>query len=578
MASELDRARPRGSIASAERHRRSRDFTLNSLTRRAARGRSPPSRSTAPTSRPTPTVSTQRDRAVDRARGRAAPSRRNPTINGRSSTSCATCCCCATRPAPTRRAARSSSRFVMQLPAADRPGHGQGRRGHRLLRLQPPGRRSTRWAATRALRHRRRRVPRAERRARRQRWPHGCCATATHDTKRGEDVRARLNVLSEMPREWRARLARWRRLNQRRRPSGRRAARARPQRGVPLLPDPGRRLAARARRRRTRWQALVDRLAAYMRKAMREAKVHTSWINPNDGVRGGAAALRRPASSTGGSARRSWPTSAPSRGRSARSGMLNSLAQAAAEAHLRPASPTSTRAPSCGTSRLVDPDNRRPVDFAGARGCSRSWIARRCRGADLRALAAELLAARRDGRVKLYLIWQALAARRRHPALQPGGGYRPLAVTGGRAEHVCAFAREAGDGPRGDRRAAVADPPRGPRPAAAGTRRLETAVSLTGLPAAPRYRNVFTGEPVDPSLPLASVLATFPVALPRTGSNLPADDDVALAALALDPEEDLLVGGAVRAHGLLQVFHALDAGAVDLADDVALGDPRLVGR
>ena len=164
---------------------------------------------------------------------------------------------------------------------------------------------------------------------------------------------------------------------------------------------------------------------------------------------------------------------------------------------------------------LVDPDNRRPVDFdrrAALLGELESRAA--AAGADLRALAAELLAARRDGRVKLYLVWQALAARRRHPALQPGAGYRPLAVTGGRAEHVCAFAREAG----ADHVVIVA--PRwltrlkGPGGLPLGSDVWgDTAVSLAGLPAAPRYRNVFTGEPVDPSLPLAAVLATFPVAL-----------------------------------------------------------------
>jgi (1->4)-alpha-D-glucan 1-alpha-D-glucosylmutase len=170
----------------------------------------------------------------------------------------------------------------------------------------------------------------------------------------------------------------------------------------------------------------------------------------------------------------------------------------------------------------VDPDNRRPVDFTRRAALLAELESRvAAAGADLRGLAGELLEARRDGRVKLYVIWQALAARRRHPALQPGGGYRPLPVTGERAEHVCAFARVAGD----DHVVVVA--PRwftrlkGPGGLPLGQDVWgDTAVSVAGLPAAPRYRNVFTGEPVDPTLALASVLATFPVAVLERGQAL----------------------------------------------------------
>src|SRR5262249_25587051 len=129
---------------------------------------------------------------------------------------------------------------------------------------------------------------------------------------------------------------------------------------------------------------------------------------------------------------------------------------------------------------------------------------------------------RADGRVKLYLIWQALDARRRHPALQPGGGYLPLTVTGSQAEHVCAFARLAPGG-AGDHVIVIA--PRwftrleGPDGLPPGPEVWEDGgLILDGVPAAAGYRSVFTGEavpvkPDGPTLPLASALASFPVAL-----------------------------------------------------------------
>jgi (1->4)-alpha-D-glucan 1-alpha-D-glucosylmutase len=355
-----------------------------------------------------------------------------------------------------------------------------------------------------------------------QRWPLTMCATATHDTKRGEDVRARITVLSEVPRDWQARLARWRRLNRRRRLAvGERLAPSRNEEYLfyqtlvgtwPLEPTGSLDAAG--------YQELVDRLAGYALKAVREAKVNTSWINPDEAYE---AAIQRFV--TGVLDRREGaPFLADLEAFLAEIGDAG-LGSALTQALLKltcPGVPDFYQGTELWDFSLVDPDNRRPVGFdrrAALLGELESRAA--AAGADLRALAAELLAARRDGRVKLYLIWQALAARRRHPALQPGAGYRPLAVTGGRAEHVCAFAREAG----ADHVVIVA--PRwltrlkGPGGLPLGPDVWgDTAVSLAGLPAAPRYRNVFTGEPVDPSLPLASVLATFPVALLERGQAL----------------------------------------------------------
>jgi (1->4)-alpha-D-glucan 1-alpha-D-glucosylmutase len=331
-------------------------------------------------------------------------------------------------------------------------------------------------------------------------------------------VRARITVLSEVPREWQARLARWRRLNRRRRqPVGERLAPSRNEEYLFYQTLVGT-WPLSAETDAAGHQQQVDRLIAYMLKATREAKVNTSWINPDEPYE---AAIQRFV--TGVLDRRDGaPFLADLEGFLAEigdAGLCSALTQALLKLTC-PGVPDFYQGTELWDFSLVDPDNRGPVDFA-RRAALLGELESRA-GGDLRALAAELLAARRDGRVKLYLIWQALAARRRHPALQPGASYRPLAVTGGRAEHVCAFAREAGEdhvvivAPRWLTR--LEGPGRLPLgPDAWGN----TAVSLTGLPAAPRYRNVFTGESVDPSLPLASVLATFPVALLERGPYPP---------------------------------------------------------
>jgi (1->4)-alpha-D-glucan 1-alpha-D-glucosylmutase len=354
-----------------------------------------------------------------------------------------------------------------------------------------------------------------------ERWPSTMCATATHDTKRGEDVRARITVLSEIPREWQARLARWRRLNRRRRVAvGERLA---PNRNEEYLfyqtlvgawpPEP---LDAEGHR------ALVERLAAYMLKAAREAKVNTSWINPDEAYDRAIqqfvhAALDR-------------EEGAP---------FLADLGEFLAEvgdAGLFAALSQTLLKLGCpgvadfyqGTElwdlSLVDPDNRRPVDYA-RRSALLATLEARCAApdVDLREVARELLAARADGRVKLYLVWRALAARARHPALRPGGNYRPLGVTGTRAEHVAAFARVAADGedhviviaPRWFTRL------RGPDGLPLGSEVWEDSeVVLEGLPPAATYRQVFTGEVIPnraggngSAVALAAALATFPVAL-----------------------------------------------------------------
>jgi (1->4)-alpha-D-glucan 1-alpha-D-glucosylmutase len=335
--------------------------------------------------------------------------------------------------------------------------------------------------------------------ARQREHPYGLSATSTHDTKRSEDVRARINVLSEIPHVWRQHVVRWQRLNRRHRTT----VDGRP------VPEPN--------EEHFLYQTLVgawpigaDRLRGYLLKAAREAKVHSSWVNPNpryeEALLAFADALLDPSRSeefltdfTAFQSRVAWY------------GALNSLAQTLVKI-TAPGVPDFYQGTELWDFSLVDPDNRRPVDFALRRRLLDGLAAELALRNDPRALAEELLKSWEDGRVKLYVIRQALACRRARRALFERGEYRPLEASGPLAEHVCAYARVAGAAavtvvPRLLARRGVDEPPLGP------TYWADTAVPA---PTAAPLVNVFTGERVEPEdgrLPLGRVLARFPVAL-----------------------------------------------------------------
>ena len=276
--------------------------------------------------------------------------------------------------------------------------------------------------------------------ARSERWPHAMLATSTHDTKRSEDVRARISVLSELPREWSGALGRWRRLNarHRRRVDGYAA----PDRndeyllyqtllGVwPFEPLDG---AGRAE--------LVERVQAYLLKATREAKVHTTWINPNQeydqAVADFIAAMLDQRQNAA-----FLSSFEPLRHRVAHLGVFNSLSQTLLKL-TTPGVPDIYQGTELWDFSLVDPDNRRPVDYERRVQLLkelRTQIARR-RGS-LAGLAKELLASREDGRVKLYLTQRALQFRSRCPTLFESGAYRPLEAEGAYGDRLVAFSRE----------------------------------------------------------------------------------------------------------------------------------------
>jgi (1->4)-alpha-D-glucan 1-alpha-D-glucosylmutase len=266
----------------------------------------------------------------------------------------------------------------------------------------------------------------------RLRFPRALLATATHDHKRGEDARARLAVLSEIPAEWESALTRWTRLNA---PLKRDLDGPAPDAADELMlyqsiigawpldlsPDDAEALAA-----------FRDRIAAWQDKALREAKRHSGWAVPDEAYEAAArdflAGVLDP--------------SRPARvvfdihdfvQRLAAPGAVNSLSQLVLRL-TSPGIPDLYQGTEYWDFSLVDPDNRRPGDYAA-------------RAASLAEGDApeNLLGHWRDGRVKQAILHRLLALRARNPALFEHGGYAPLRVIGPAADQVLAFTRENAD-------------------------------------------------------------------------------------------------------------------------------------
>jgi len=275
------------------------------------------------------------------------------------------------------------------------------------------------------------------------RWPHTMLATSTHDNKRSEDVRQRINVLSEAPAAWRLLLGRWHTLNRARlRRLNDSEAPSRSDQyllyqtllgSFPVDAPQGAGL-----------DAYCTRVEQYLVKAAREAKQLTSWINPDEAYEQALKDFVR-ALLDGASAN---PFLEDLRGQATRLawyGALNSLSQTLLK-YASPGVPDLYQGTEIVDLSLVDPDNRRPVDF-GHRGAlleeleRLAAISRDAQAAGLR----QLLSRPHDGRAKLWLAWRSLALRRERPQLFSGAEYLPIEVSGERSRNVIAFARRAGD-------------------------------------------------------------------------------------------------------------------------------------
>jgi (1->4)-alpha-D-glucan 1-alpha-D-glucosylmutase len=344
-------------------------------------------------------------------------------------------------------------------------------------------------------------------RLRAEQWPRSMLATASHDTKRGEDIRVRIDALSELPDDWRKTAVAFARRTEglRREVDGRHA----PDRNEQMLllqtligawPMKGDEL-----------PSLRDRLVQYMIKAAKEAKTNTSWIQEDqrweDALRAyveGLFALppRHPL----------WKGLQPFAQRVAEIGMHNSLSQLVLKI-ASPGVPDFYQGTELWDFSLVDPDNRRPVDYP-----LRKRLLDELRASSLsRAeLARELYESWHDGRIKLFLTHEALQARKTYPDVFAGGGYVPLSPEGSRAASLCAFARTGANGT-----AAVAVAPRLIGSLLNGAQLPPEKFSGTYVPVPmlePEsvLRDAFTGEDrmlSERGLAVDQLFSTLPVAL-----------------------------------------------------------------
>jgi (1->4)-alpha-D-glucan 1-alpha-D-glucosylmutase len=340
-------------------------------------------------------------------------------------------------------------------------------------------------------------------------WPHTMIATATHDTKRGEDARARLLALSQLTDQWAEALRLWEEI-------------ATPHlalvEGVEA-PDPNDRMIL-LQSLLGAWPvdlmdgatdapavaAFGERVEAFLIKALREAKTRTSWVNPDEAYERAATGLLRRLLEPEGRFLREF---APLARRLAVLGMLTGLSRTILKCTL-PGVPDFYQGGEFWDLSLVDPDNRRPVDYAA-----------RERGLEREEPPDRLLADWRDDRVKQHVLAALLRDRAKNPALYAEGDYQPLEPSGPRRRHVLAFRRS--DGRHG--LVSVVSRLHGE---VMGEDELPSAQILaqfwdgTSLPLpAGRWRDVITGRefPADGgSFPVAELFAAFPAAVLRSSA------------------------------------------------------------
>ncbi|WP_018291751.1 malto-oligosyltrehalose synthase [Verrucomicrobium sp. 3C] len=265
-------------------------------------------------------------------------------------------------------------------------------------------------------------------------WPHTLNATMTHDAKRGEDARARLCVLAELPEEWALLLAQWTKIN----------AGKKPRLGDLSVPDANAEYAI--------YQALLggwpwkngemeefrERFKAYFVKASREARSFSGWQNPNRLYEEQCCAFLDQILDWE-QGKEFLAAFLPFQQKIARYGVFNSLSQVVLKT-AAPGVPDFYQGTEFWDLSFVDPDNRRPVDFS----LRRELLAEIRRNGDQPGYRKELLAHAEDGRIKLFVTHKALQARRLFPEIFRSGSYEPIPFSGPRAEHAFGFLRSWG--------------------------------------------------------------------------------------------------------------------------------------
>jgi (1->4)-alpha-D-glucan 1-alpha-D-glucosylmutase len=322
-----------------------------------------------------------------------------------------------------------------------------------------------------------------------QLWPHEMLTTSTHDSKRSEDVRARINVISEMPAAWHRQVRIWRDLN-RNRKTLHEDCQAPTANDEYLFYQTILGAWPFGRDRQPPAAEFRERIQNYMLKAIREAKQETSWANQNQayelGVRSFVDAVLLSSEFR--------DHFVPFQRIVAYFGMLNSLAQTTIKL-TAPGIPDIYQGNELWDFSLVDPDNRHPVDYRPRRQALREFQGHREPSSSLADCVRELAHNMEDGRIKLYVIWKTLGLRKQQPDLLRDGEYLPLATEGACRKHLFAFAR------RSQNRLAIVAVPRLCARLLKGEPRLpsgddvweDTIINLSSLSES-SFGNVFTGR------------------------------------------------------------------------------------
>jgi (1->4)-alpha-D-glucan 1-alpha-D-glucosylmutase len=316
------------------------------------------------------------------------------------------------------------------------------------------------------------------------RQPHAMNATETHDTKRGEDARARINALSEFAEEWTERVERWSRWNP-----------------TAEAPDANEQVFI-YQTLIGAWPVSRSRMHGYLIKALREAKTHTHWLRPNERYEQNVLNF----------VDRLLSTDRPNRflrdflefqNKIAFFGAINSLSQTLLKI-ASPGIPDFYQGSELWDFSLADPDNRRPVDYE-IRSAWLDWLKSHSRPEDL-------LGNWTDGRIKMFLIWKALNFRQRHSELFLSGDYIQLRTNGPHAGNIIAFARRTEDD-----WVVVAVPRLSSQITRAGSFPTGQGVwsdTFIDFPedGPQQFRNVFTAAPVS-GRAAGEIFATLPFAL-----------------------------------------------------------------
>ncbi len=348
-------------------------------------------------------------------------------------------------------------------------------------------------------------------------WPSSLSATSTHDTKRSEDVRARIHVLSEMPKEWKAAINRWHRLNKKKKT--RLDGQEVPSRNEEyLLYQTLLGAWPFASLNSPEYEDFRQRMEHYMVKALKEAKTHSSWINPNETYEQAVCAFVRDILDPKQSSQ-FLGDFIPFQEHIARYGMYNALTQLVLKI-AAPGIPDFYQGTELWDFSLVDPDNRRPVDYL-----HRQQLLNHLESdekASPENFFHTLLLNYTDGRIKLYTMRTLLKFRCQHADLFRNGEYSPLETLGEKRHHLCAFQRT------WDGQSVVVVVPRllhhvipnSEKPALGESVWGDTMVAFPEHTTEARYRNILTQEVIStvsidqqPTLPAAKIFNQLPIAM-----------------------------------------------------------------